>query len=126
MTEVYMKNDFTGENYNFKITGEISYSILKQKAIELFRVEDVHIAMLDEFNHLSAISYCYNEIQIKPKYCFYVAPTSTEYGTCAICLDPMIGGNIRTTHCGHSFHSTCLRNISRCPMCRGNIGERLA
>jgi len=46
-------------------------------------------------------------------------------GTCAICLDALVEGDIRRpTFCRHMFHATCLSRIghtggiARCPVCR--------
>lgn len=45
--------------------------------------------------------------------------------TCSICQEQTTNGGTRIRHCGHTFHSECIRQWfsvnSRCPMCRVDI-----
>ena len=51
--------------------------------------------------------------------------------TCAVCLERIISGNIKTK-CKHNFHKKCLigwcksksaLSVQNCPICRGNIND---
>ena len=54
--------------------------------------------------------------------------TTTEVGTCSICLDDWpVGTKVRQLPCGHQYHPKCvdrwLQQDHRCPVCRHSVSE---
>jgi hypothetical protein len=54
--------------------------------------------------------------------------TTTEVGTCSICLDDWpVGTEVRQLPCGHQYHPKCvdrwLQQDHRCPVCRHSVSE---
>ena len=67
------------------------------------------------FHKLSKDGYCLNCLE---QDCLKIKTDKI----CPICLDDLYR-NIFRTKCGHYFHTQCIINLQKCPVCRFNFYE---